>query len=200
MATALGTLRRAAARLLLVALAPVTLDACVSTEVVRVAKTTTETATLEAKVFESVSDSHTDVLSRRTLAWKLFDDRQSTTVPVREGTGNAWSADSLAPGRYRLNVEWGPTPGDASGNSAGSDKDTLKLGPGEKVQARIVLSKFPTAAVVGVGLGALGIALAVLAVEDSFKHMFDNDREMRFDWSHSAAEAPPLHEAGPGRQ
>ncbi len=185
----LGTLRRATARCLIVALAPLTFDACVSTEVVRVTTTTTETATLEAKVFESVSDSRKDVLSQRTLAWKLFDDRQSATVPVREGTGNAWSVDGLAPGRYRLNVEWGPKPGDASGNSAGSDKDTLKLGPGEKAQARIVLSKFPTAAVVGVGLGIVGIAIAIIAVDNSFKHMFDNSQATRFDWSTTAAPA-----------
>ena len=132
MAASLGVLRRATARCLIVALAPLTLDACVSTEVVRVATTTTETATLEAKVFESVSDSRKDALSQRTLAWKLFDDRQSTSVPVREGTGNAWSADGLTPGRYRLQVEWGPKPADASGQSAGSDRDTLKLGKGER--------------------------------------------------------------------
>ena len=59
----LGTLRRATARCLIVALAPLTFDACVSTEVVRVTTTTTETAILEAKVFESVSDSTKDVLS-----------------------------------------------------------------------------------------------------------------------------------------
>ncbi len=184
-----SVLIRATARLLLVALAPLAFDGCVSTEVVRITSTTTETATLEAKVFESVSDSHKDVLSQRTLAWKLFDDRQSTTIPVREGSGNAWSADKLAPGRYRLQVEWGPKPGDASGNSAGSDNDTLKLGPGEQAQARIVLSKFPTAAVVGVGLGVLGIALAVVAAENSMKHMFDNSEATRFDWSTSGLSA-----------
>jgi hypothetical protein len=108
------------------------------------------------------------------------------------------------PSRYRLEVEWGPKPGDASGNSAGSDKDTLKLGPGEKAQAKIVLSKFPTAAVVGVGLGIVGIALAILALENSVKHMFDNYQATRFDWSHSAApapaEAPPILEAATERR
>ncbi|MFI5180844.1 MAG: hypothetical protein ACHQPI_05600 [Thermoanaerobaculia bacterium] len=89
-----SVLIRATARLLIVALAPLTFDGCVSTEVVRLARTTSETATLEAKVFESVSDSHKDVLSQRTLAWKFYDDRQSVTVPVREGTGNAWSASA----------------------------------------------------------------------------------------------------------
>jgi hypothetical protein len=185
----LTPLGRATSRVLLVALIPITTDACVSTEVVRIAKTTTETATLEARVFESASDSRKDVLSQRTLAWKLFDDRQSATVPIREGTGNAWSADGLAHGRYRLNVEWGPKPGDASGSSAGSDRDTLQLAPGEKAQARIVLSKFPTAAVVGVGLGALGVALAILAIDNSFKHMFDEARATRWNWSVSAAPA-----------
>lgn len=185
----------ATARLLLVALAPFALDGCVSTDVVRVATTTSGTAKLEAKVFESVSDSHKDLLSQRTLDWKLFDDRQSTTIPVREGTGNAWSVDGLAPGRYRLQVAWGPKPGDASGNSAGSDNDTLKLGAGEQAQARIVLSKFPTAAVVGVGLGILGVALAAVAAENAAKHMFDNARWARFDWSTSAA---PMRNAASG--
>lgn len=195
--SSLSPFKPATARLVLVALVPITFDGCVSTEVVRVGTTAETTASLEAKVFESVSDSKTDALSQRTFSWKLFDDRESATIPVREGTGNAWSADKLTPGRYRLEVAWGPKPGDASGNSAGSDKDTLKLGPGEKAQARIVLSKFPTAAVVGVGLGIAGIALVILALENSVKHMFDNSQATRFDWSHSAArapgEAPPFH-------
>ncbi len=194
MAAPPGILRRAIARALAVALVPLSVDACVSTEVVRVATAPVETATLEVKVFESVSDSKKDVLSQRTLAWKLFDDRTSATDPVREGTGNAWTADGLPPGRYRLHAEWGPKPGDASESSAGSDKDTLKLGPGEKAQARIVLSKFPTAAVVGVGLGVVGIGLAILAVDNGFKHMFGNQQETRFDWSHSSA--PSLDAGG----
>jgi hypothetical protein len=187
---------RATARLLLVSIGPLTLDSCVSTEVVRVATGPVETASLEVKVFESVSDSKKDVLSQRTLALKLFDDRQSKTVPVREGTGNAWTADRLAPGRYRIQVAWGPKPGDKSGNSAGSDRDTLQLGPGEKAQARIVLSKFPTAAVVGVGLGALGVALAILAIDNSFKHMFGNSQSTRFEWSTTAAPARNAAESG----
>jgi hypothetical protein len=108
------------------------------------------------------------------------------------------------PSRYRLEVEWGPKPGDASGNSAGSDKDTLKLGPGEKAQARIVLSKFPTAAVVGVGLGIVGIAIAIISLNNTAKHIFDNSQTTRFDWSTSAApapaEAPPIQEVAPERR
>lgn len=194
MAAPLETLRRATARVLIVALAPLALDGCVSTGVDRTAPPVNvspalTTGSFEARLYDTGSAAKKDQKSQRTVSWKLFLPAKSADTPVREGTGNVWNAVDLEPGKYRIVAAWGPVPGVAGDTSAGTTDDTFKLAAGETAVARVIVKKFPTAAVVAVGLGIAGVAIAVIAIDNSFKHMFGNQQETQFDWSRSAAPA-----------
>jgi len=164
-ANALAQFRRFTARFVLIAFAPFALDGCVSVGVKTAAGSmaTAEPSmgAFEGRLYETPSDAKKDVKSQRPVAWKLFLLEQSTKTPLREGTGNAWTATDLPPGEYRVAVSWEGIPGIAEGSSTGSTRETFLLGAGESAQARVIVKKFPTGWVIGIGV--LGAVLALLA-------------------------------------
>jgi len=156
--------RRLAARCVLVALAPLTLDGCLSIGVDQYAATTpSEDArcSLEARLYEKGKDAKNDVRSAREVTWKLFNLDTSPVVPVKEGTGTTWSATDLSAGKYRITASWGPKPGVPGDTSAGSGEETFSLKAGDTAQARFVLSKFPVWAWIAIGAGVIVIIAAV---------------------------------------
>ncbi len=160
--------RRLTVHGVLLALAPLALDGCLSINVDRTKLKTADAAarcSLEARLYEKGKDVKRDVKSTRPVTWKLFHLDTSPDLPFREGTGTSWSAMDLPPGKYRIAATWGPKPGVAGDTTAGSGEDTFSLKPGDSAHAAFVLSKFPTATVVGVGLGlvAVGAVAAALA-------------------------------------
>lgn len=159
-------IRRLAARCVLVAFAPFTLDGCLSIGVDQYAAKTPAAGargSLEARLYEKGKDAKKDVKSRREVTWKLFHLDSSKVVPAREGTGTAWSATDLEAGNYRIAASWGPNPGVPGDTSAGSGDETFVLKPGDTARANFVLSKFPVWAWIAIGLVVIGIIIAVVA-------------------------------------
>ena len=161
--------RRLAARCVLVALAPLTLDGCLSIGVDQFAATTPSAdarCSLEARLYEKGKDAKNDVRSAREVTWKLYHLDASPVVPVQEGKGATWSVTDLKAGKYRIVAAWGPKPGVPGDTSAGSGDDTFTLNPGDTAQARFVLSKFPVWAWIAIGVVVIGIILAVVAAHE----------------------------------
>jgi hypothetical protein len=167
--SALTPLKRATARLLLVALVPVTFGGCVSTDVERTAPPTDlskapRTGAFEGRLYETGALAKKGQKSPRAVNWKLFLVSNPDDPPVREGTGSVWNAVDLEPGKYRIVASWEPAPGVAGDTSAGSTNDSFKLAAGETAVARVIVKKVPTGLVVGVGVAvAVGIAVAIAA-------------------------------------
>ena len=174
-------LHRLTARCLFVALAPLALDGCVSIGVDRTAPpvATTEgprTGALEARLYDTGSAAKKVQKSQRTVSWKLFLLAKSPDTPVHEGTGIVWNVTDLEPGKYRLVASWGPLPGVKGDTSAGSTDDTFKLASGETASARVVVKKFPTEWVIGIGLAVVvGAVIGIVAAvaTDVKKTSFD---------------------------
>ena len=167
--SALTRLKRATARLLLGALVPFTFGGCVSTDVERTAapagvSRVTRTGAFEGRLYETGSLAKKQQKSPRAVSWKLFLVSNPDDPPVREGTGSVWDAVDLLPGKYRIVASWGSTPGVAGDTSAGSTEDTFNLAAGETAVARVIVKKFPTGLVVGVGVAVVvGIGIAIAA-------------------------------------
>ena len=174
-------LHRLTARCLFVALAPLALDGCVSIGVDRTAPpaATTEgprTGALEARLFDTGSAAKKNLKSQRSVSWKLILVTKLPDRPVREGTGIVWNVTDLEPGKYRLVASWGALPGVKSDTSAGSTEDTFKLAAGETASARVVVKKFPTEWVIGIGLAVVvGAVIGIVAAvaTDVKKTSFD---------------------------
>ena len=190
--------RRLAARCVLVALAPLTLDGCLSIGVDQYAATTpSEDArcSLEARLYEKGKDAKNDVRSAREVTWKLYHLDASPVVPVQEGKGATWSVTDLKAGKYRIVAAWGPKPGVSGDTSAGSGDDTFTLNPGDTAQARFVLSKFPVWAWIAIGVVVIGIILAVVAaveIEHGLSHLGEARSNTRLD--RAPATHPPSSE------
>jgi hypothetical protein len=161
-ANALAQGRRFIARLVLISFAPFALDGCVSVGVRTTAhpdgSAVPPNGTFEGRIYETPSDAKKDVKSQREVTWKLFQLEQSRKIPLREGTGNVWTATELPPGQYRIAVSWGKNPEIAEHSSTGSGSKTFPLEAGETAQVRVFVKKFPTGTVVALGV------LAVLAI------------------------------------
>jgi hypothetical protein len=158
--------RRLAARCVLVALAPLTLDGCLSIGVDQYAATTPAVdarCSFEARLYEKGKDAKNDVRSAREVTWKLFHLDASPVVPVQEGKGATWSVTDLKAGKYRIAATWGSKPGVPGDTSAGSGEETFSLKAGETAQARFVLSKFPTWAWVVIGAVVVAAIIGILA-------------------------------------
>lgn len=64
-------------------------------------------------------------------------------VPVRETSETRWREDGLRPGKYRLRV-------------ARAVQKTFSIRPGETVSAEVIVKRFPTGTVIGVGAAIAG--------------------------------------------
>jgi hypothetical protein len=164
-------LLRSAARLLLVALAPLALDGCVSIGVSRTALDVLPDArnvsapragALSVSVFVKAGDRD----AGRVAAFPVLSELARLTGTGEETVGRsmapAWSLPDLSPGRYRLRVTRRLTPeGDIEPLENPGDK-TFEVKAGEKTTLSVVLKKVPVFWIV---LAAVTIvALVVLAI------------------------------------
>ena len=170
--SALTPLKLATTRLLLVALAPLALDGCVSVGVTNTALPAGSpeapgTGTLEARLYETGSDARTGQASPRPVTWMLFSLSKPSGNPVREGTGSVWSVSDLEPGKYKIVVRWGPKPGETGPGQAGRDARSFTLAAGDTATARVVMKTYRTVAYIAL---AIGVVLAVAIVVDDLAH------------------------------
>src|SRR5512140_1278404 len=164
-------LLRSAARLLLVALAPLALDGCVSIGVSRAAldapagardASAPRAGALAVSVFVKAADRD----SGRVAPFPVLSELARVTATGEEIVGRsmapAWGLPDLSPGRYRLRVTRRLTPeGDIEALENPGDK-TFEVNAGEKTTLRVVLKKVPVFWIV---LAAVTIvALVVLAI------------------------------------
>lgn len=164
-------LLRSAARLLLVVLAPLALDGCVSIGVSRAALDAPldgrnaeagRTGALAVAIFEKASDRD----ARRPVAFPVLSELARVTEKGEETVGRsiapAWGLPDLPPGKYRLRVTRRLTPeGDIVPLENPGDR-TFVVKAGERTTLTVVLKKVPVFWIV---LAAVTIvALVVLAI------------------------------------
>jgi hypothetical protein len=162
---------RATARLVLVALAPLALDGCVSIGVSRAALdvpsdprnvSTPPAGALAVSIFEKAAERD----AGRVAAFPVLSELLRVTGAGEETVGRsmapAWVLPDLAPGKYRLRVTRRLTPeGDIEPLENPGDK-TFEVKAGEKTTLSVVLKKVPVFWIV---LAAVTIvALVVLAI------------------------------------
>ncbi len=163
-AARLSGFRGLTARLVLVAFAPFALDGCLSIGVrsssLPPGAASPGTGSFEGRLYETPSAAKKDERSPRPVTWKLIPADRSSEAPVREGTGNAWTATEIPPGEYRLAVSWGKIPG-VEGSSTGHGSYTFSISAGETAQAQVVLKKTPVGLLIVLGIV---VVLAIVAV------------------------------------
>jgi hypothetical protein len=159
---------RPVARLLIVALAPLALDGCVSMGVSRAALDSPPgaaaplTGALTVSVFEKAGDRD----AARVAAFPVLSELARVTGSGEEAVGRsiapAWTLTDLPPGKYRLRVTRRLTAeGDIEALENPGDK-TFEVSAGKKSTVSVVLKKVPVFWIV---LAAVTIvALVVLAI------------------------------------
>ena len=165
------SLLRSTARLLLVVLAPLALDGCVSIGVSRAALDVPSDArnasapragALAVAIFEKASERD----AGRVASFPILSELARVTGTGEETVGRsmapAWGLPDLSPGKYRLRVTRRLTPeGDIEPLENPGDK-TFEVKAGEKTTLSVVLKKVPVFWIV---LAAVTIvALVVLAI------------------------------------
>ena len=184
--SSLTPLKQATTRLLLVALAPLALDGCVSVGVEHstppasasesasasasasgAASWSPETGAFEARLYENSSDAKSGQASPRPVTWTLVSLSNPSGNPVREGTGSVWSLTDLEPGKYKIIVRWGPKPGETIPGQVGRDARRFTLAAGETATARVIVKTYRTVAYIAL---AIGVVLAVAIVIDDLSH------------------------------
>src|SRR5664280_2539640 len=159
---------RPVARILLLALAPLTLDGCVSIGVSRAAlepppgSSTLLTGALAVSVFEKAGDRDAGRVATFPVLSELARVTDSGEETVGRSMAPAWSLSDLPPGKYRLRVTRRLTAeGDIEALENPGDK-TFEVSAGGKTTVSVVLKKVPVFWIV---LAALTIvALVVLAI------------------------------------
>jgi hypothetical protein len=152
--------------LLLIALAPLFLDGCVSIGVSRSKSGDAGAATgsLEVTVVEKSGDVK-PTTSR--VVTQLVRLESGVEQPISESSDPTWTRDDLPPGRYRLRVShWIDKTGKPH-RFAKTDQESFKILAGERAQARVVLKEFPTGPVVTIAVIA-GVAIAVALIVSAF--------------------------------
>jgi hypothetical protein len=159
---------RPVSRLLLVALAPLALDGCVSIGVSHTAldsppgASAPPKATLAVSIYEKASERD----AGRVAFFPVLSELARVTVKGEEAVGRsmapAWGLPDLSPGKYRLRVTRRLTPeGDIEALENPGDK-TFEVKAGEKTTLSVVLKKVPVFWIV---LAAVTIvALVILAI------------------------------------
>jgi hypothetical protein len=159
---------RPVSRLLLVALAPLALDGCVSIGVSRTALNSSPDASappkgaLAVSIYEKASERD----AGRVAAFPVLSDLARVTAKGEEAVGRsmapAWGISDLPPGKYRLRVTRRLTSeGDIEALENPGDK-TFEVNAGEKTTLSVVLKKVPVFWIVMAALTI--VALVVLAI------------------------------------
>ncbi len=161
-------LLRPVARLLLVALAPLALDGCVSIGVSRAALDSPPGASASPKgaLAVSIYEKASERDSGRVAAFPVLSELARVTVKGEEAVGRsmapAWGLPDLSPGKYRLRVTRRLTSeGDIEALENPGDK-TFEVKAGEKTTLSVVLKKVPVFWIVVAALTI--VALVILAI------------------------------------
>jgi hypothetical protein len=161
-------LLRPVARLLLVALAPLALDGCVSIGVSRAALDSAPgapappTGALAISVFEKTGDRDAGRVASFPVLSELARVTDSREEPVGRSMAPAWSLADLPPGKYRLRVTRRLTAeGDIEALENPGDK-SFDVSAGEKTTVSVVLKKVPVFWIVVATLTV--VALVILAI------------------------------------
>ncbi len=164
-------LLRPVARILLVALAPLALDGCVSIGVSRSAlepppgSAAPPTGALAVSVFEKVGDRDAGHVAAFPVLSELARVTDSGEEAVGRSMAPAWSLTDLPPGKYRLRVTRRLTAeGDIEALENPGDK-TFEISAGEKTTLSVVLKKVPVFWIVVAALTV--VALVILAIAGS---------------------------------
>ena len=161
-------LLRPVARLLLVALAPLALDGCVSIGVSRAAlepppgASAPPTGALAVSVFEKAGDRDAGRVASFPVLSELARVTDSGEEAVGRSMAPAWSLADLPPGKYRLRVTRRLTAeGDIEALENPGDR-TFEISAGEKTTVSVVLKKVPVFWIVVAALTV--VALVILAI------------------------------------
>ncbi|HSB63025.1 MAG TPA: hypothetical protein VLJ18_02620 [Thermoanaerobaculia bacterium] len=164
-------LLRPVARILLVAVAPLALDGCVSIGVSHSVlepppgQSAPPTGALAVSVFERAGDRD----AGRVASFPVLSELARVTASGEEAVGRsmapAWSLEDLPPGQYRLRVTRRLTAeGDIVALENPGDR-TFEVSAGEKTTVSVVLKKVPVFWIVVAALTV--VALVILAIAGS---------------------------------
>ena len=159
---------RPVSRLLLVALAPLALDGCVSIGVSRTALNSPPGASappkgaLAVSIYEKASERD----AGRVAAFPVLSELARVTVKGEEAVGRsmapAWGISDLPPGKYRLRMTRRLTSeGDIEALEHPGDK-TFEVKAGERTTLSVVLKKVPVFWIVAAAVTV--VALVILAI------------------------------------
>ena len=180
----LDRLLRPVAGLLLVALAPLALDGCVSVGLTRSAAGDEETGEVAVSVYRKTAERNAGVPVAFPVLSELQKVEAGARTTVARSMASSWSVPAVPPGRYALRVA---RKIDEHGDVVPLKKPYSRefdVAAGQRVEATVVLEKVPVgwiilAAVTVVLLVVLAIELAEevdlppppLPVEDLFLHV-----------------------------
>ncbi len=153
--------------LVLAALSPVFLDGCVSIGVSSSKPAGAEVATGSLEVIV-VEKSHDAQPTASRVVTRLVRLESGIEQPVAEFSDSTWAKSDLPPGRYRLHVSHWIDETGKSHRFGKSDQESVRIRPGERVQARVVLKAVPTGPVVA-GAVLVGVGIAVAIFVSTFK-------------------------------
>lgn len=155
--------RNVAARLLLVVLAPLALDGCLSIGVSRaVTGADTRSGSVTVSVHATPKDRDRDVASPDPVFSELLSGDGAAGTMIARSMSPRWSVAGLKPGEYRLRVTRKlDSKGDVE--DLGEHEKGLTVRAGEETRAAVVLRKVP---VVWIVLAAITVVvLVILSIE-----------------------------------
>lgn len=127
-----------------------------------------ETGSLRVSVFQHTPRNGHGDLPEHPFVSELTRIDGPREIAIRETSDSRWSAHDLAPGKYRIRVARFI---DAAGKTRELPtrvQETFHVRPGETVSAEIVVKRFPTGTVVGLGAGAVGGILLAAVLSSAF--------------------------------
>jgi hypothetical protein len=139
---------------------------CLSVGIESVGKPATgvETGSLEVSVFQHRPRNGNGDLPEHPLVSELSRLEGSKEIAIRETSESRWNADGLRPGRYRIRVARFIDEGGKTRPLSSPVQETFHVRPGETVSAEIVVKRFPTATVFGLGAAAAGGVLLAAVI------------------------------------